>query len=156
MWWTRLGALLLPLALCACGVVEPCTLSDRVEVRFAESLEEYGDFYGLTFPHCDAPTEVWILRSAPPAVYDRLLAHELLHAAGLVEHEPDPDCYLYQDILGAALTDPCPQEVSRLAGVAGSFSVHVMDLELLPHAHFAAKLWNEAAGREVFVVLPGP
>jgi hypothetical protein len=154
--WPRVGALLAPLCLASCGVTEPCLLSDRVEVRFADSLAEYGDLYGITFPNCDRATEVWVLRTAPPAIFDRLIAHELLHAAGLVEHEPDPSCYLYPDILGVALTTPCPQEVSRLLAVTGSFSVHVMDLELLPHAHFAAELWNQSAGREVFVVFGGP
>ncbi len=124
-----------------------------------ESLAEYGPLYGVTLIHCSGPTQVLLLESTPPLLLARLVAHELLHAVGLSEHEPDPECYLYEDILGDVLTLPCPQEVARLLEVTGTFEVEVLEPALDPYVDTAIQLWNTTAGRSVFtrqVVRPPP
>jgi hypothetical protein len=156
----RVGAALLPGLLClaaaGCGVAGMCPPSPEVEIQTTDSLDSFGEFYGVAIRECDAATQILILETAPPALWTRLIVHELMHAAGLQEHEPDPDCYLYEDILGTLPPQPCPQELARLLAVEGTFTVRVRDAVLFSNTIAAAAILNSAVGREMFLVLPAP
>lgn len=118
------------------------------------TLQDEGNYWGLTEYGCGSrPTVVKISFEAPDALLDRVVAHEMLHVCGLVQHEASPACYLHSTIYSGQSVVPCASEVDRLTTITDSYEIRVTARYLVEHAQAAAEMWNEYAGREVFTVV---
>lgn len=139
----------------ACGGGSDCNpVGDPRAVMFSvPTLADEGNFYGITSYVCDSPTVVRISRETPHELVPRVVAHEMLHCAGLVDHEASPSCYLFKDAFVGQPLDPCTAEVERLAEITGTFTIRVQDPALLDFAIGSAEMWNREADREVFVII---
>ncbi|MDJ0976336.1 MAG: hypothetical protein QNJ98_17880 [Planctomycetota bacterium] len=89
----------------------------------------------------------------PAVLLDRVIAHEMLHTAGMVEHESSPQCFLYQNAFPGQSNIPCGPEVDRLREIEHTITISVPDPELVEPSRECAAMWNEVAGREVFVIV---
>lgn len=138
----------------SCGGGSSCNaLSNPSAVMFSvATLEGEGNYYGITEFTCDGPTVVRISRDTPHELVPRVVAHEMLHCAGLIEHEASPACYLFKDAFVGQPLVPCSAEVERLVGVLGVYTITVTDSALIDFANGAAQLWNEEVGRTVFII----
>lgn len=139
----------------ACGGGSDCNpISNPTAVLLSvPTLSDEGNFYGVTSYVCSGPTVVRISRETPLELVPRVVAHELLHCAGLVDHEASPSCYLFKDAFVGQPLDPCTAEVERLSEIGGTYTIRVQDAALLDFATGSAAMWNGEAGREVFVVI---
>ena len=118
------------------------------------TLQAEGNYWGLTEFGCGtSPTVVKISFEAPEELVDRVVAHEMLHVAGLVEHEASPACYLHATIYPGQSPAPCASEVERLTEITETYEIRVIARYLVEHAEEAAEMWNDYAGREIFVVV---
>jgi len=110
---------------------------------------------GLSIPFEASPQQIKIRSGLTATNTHRVVAHELLHAAGYGTHIPKvgPDCYFHSDgAMGSPLGPPCPAEVDKIRKVTRQFTVVVQDPSLLTAVIWATSMWNEAAGRTVFIV----
>ena len=94
-----------------------------------------------------------VSRETPATLLDRVIAHEMLHTAGMVEHESSPQCFLYQNAFPGQTNLPCATEVDRLREIQHTITISVPDPELVEPARECAAMWNEVAEREVFVIV---
>lgn len=94
-----------------------------------------------------------VSRETPALLVDRVIAHEMLHTAGLVEHESSPQCFLFQNAFPGQGDLPCAPEVDRLREIEHTITIRVTDRELVEPARECAAMWNDVAEREVFVIV---
>ena len=147
-------ALLLLLPSCGAGVSCPPGEATNAVLIGVPTLQDVGNFWGLTEFGChDSATVVKISFETPDSLVGRVVAHELLHVAGLVDHEESAACYLHETIYPAQTIAPCDQEIERLLDVTKTYEIRVLAAYLVEHARGAANLWNDYAGREVFVIV---
>jgi hypothetical protein len=152
--WVLLGLPLLPFA--GCGLAAPsdpepavCGPNAEVEIRL---VEEIGGSRLAETDRCQNPTSITVLDGLDIYRQRRAIAHELCHAAGLVEHEDDPECYLYETIIPITPDEPCPHELARMQAAGGEFRVRIVSPELAYATGWAVEFWNEALGRTAFTV----
>lgn len=154
---TRICAVLLSLALACCGG-GPSVDYSTAEIAYVYTTEPVGPgWYGLLGVtwRTEAGVEVHIRDDMDPALVPwwSVLAHELWHVAGFRTHLAPPctSAPSAQDALDAE--GPCEEELAAMAGVVGPILlVCEDDPTLLVHLHFACRWWNEALGRDLFVV----
>lgn len=112
-----------------------------------------GNYYAVTEYTCSGPTVVRVSQEVPAELISRVVAHEMLHTAGLVEHEASPQCFLYKDAFPGQPPSPCNPEVDRLRQLERSITIRVLDRALVETCHDCAEMWNEVAGRKVFIIV---
>lgn len=98
---------------------------------------------------------IYVERSVPAFALRAVMAHELLHAAGLRGHPfAEPDCYnTPHGCVSAYANGPCPEEVAWLRACGEWRAVYVVDAELAEATAWAVDMWNSAAGVEVFALV---
>ncbi len=145
--------------LSACGGASSCdgghTLNPNALLYSVPTLEDEGNYYALTEYVCGGPTLVRISQETPGQLVDRVIAHEMLHTVGMVEHEASSQCFLYKDAYPGQPAIPCGPEVDRLREVEHTVTITVTDPALVEPARQCADMWNEVAGRDVFVIVDG-
>lgn len=126
--------------------------STVVVVQTVESFEDE-TWLGLSVPFTQQPQLVQIKSKMPFNKTCRVVAHELLHAAGYAAHIPQvgDDCYFNPTADNSPLGPPCAAEVAKIKKVTRTFTVVTMDEELFVPLLWAVAMWNRAAGRAVFV-----
>lgn len=117
------------------------------------TLQDVGNYYALTEYTCSGPTIVKVSQETPGMLVTRVVAHEMLHAAGLVEHEASPACFLYKDAYPGQPASPCNPEIDRLRELERTITIRVLDAALVETCLECADMWNDVAGREVFVIV---
>ena len=155
-WWTLCVLALVLASTSGCGAPAGCGpgVSTDVTMFTVPTLVEEGNFWGMTHYGCDhEPTVVEISRETPIELLGRVVAHEMLHAAGLVEHEASQACYLHATVFPGQPLVPCTNEIERLEQIGAVYTLRVLSSPLVPHAQGAANLWNDYAGREIFVII---
>jgi len=161
--WFRLGAAFLTALLLvgACATHALHTLERPDVQRNVFVAVGYGDpgpfddWIGLSTPWQHQAQTIQIKPNMTPTMTHRVVAHELLHAAGYRAHIPDGkcDCYFNATADQKPLGPPCPAEVVKIRRVTRQYTVVVIDHGLLTAVLWATAMWNEAAGRVVFVVV---
>ena len=140
------GGLALGLVGCGLGGVGSCRPSLDVRVQF-EVLQD--GKAGRTSWDCGEPTRVRIDPGLAEGALQRVLEHELGHARGL-DHLGDPACAMRSPpVLDAGF---CAAEVQGAIDFDDVSRVQVLDPGLQAPTEAAMARWNEAAGRELFVL----
>ena len=131
-------------------------LAPRIAVSGTDEALGGGRIYATTTLSRGIDTQIMLSMKTPRTLRDRVMAHEFLHAAGLIDHEASPDCFLYRAAIGGAPEVPCLAEIARLNEVQRDFEVVVHDERLYEHAIYAKQLWAHYAERDHFHVRAGP
>ena len=121
-------------------------------VMMADDLP--GNAIGLSMPFVAQPQLIQIQDNMDANKTLRVVAHELLHAAGFKAHVPEgsEDCYFNPTADSAPLGPPCDAEVRKIRMVKRTFTVAAVDPRAQVACLWAVAMWNRAAGREVFVI----
>lgn len=143
------------LAACGGGGSAP-GLAGNVALTSTENEIAGGRVYATTTISTGRDTTIVVSFSTPESLRDRVVAHEFLHAAGLLDHEASPDCFLYKAASSSAPEVPCLAEIKRLDTVEQDFRIVVHDERLLEHALYARQLWAHYSNRDRFRVELGP
>ncbi|MCP3975965.1 MAG: hypothetical protein GY720_15905 [bacterium] len=136
------------LLLTACGAQEcdPCAMPTDVFVRFSESLPD--GLNGWT-EVVSGETQITVRRIETFVGSRQIVAHELMHAAGLVNHSPSDACLFSAGSGRGIVTSPCVSERERLDEIRGTFRVdceRAIEAEVL----WAIDVLNEAVGRAMY------
>lgn len=135
----------------ASSLMRPETRSHTdVEVALYAQLD--GPHIGERIGHIGKPQEVRIRAGMPLNQRRRVIVHELYHVAGWTGHNDSEDCYTYPSQGDWPCTAPCAEEIRQMQRVQRTFTLYVVNPELLPDVLWAVSLWNSVTHREVFRV----
>lgn len=155
-WLVLAGAGLAPLLPGCGGGGSPPGLASDVALTSTENELAGGRVYATTTISSGRSTAIVVSFATPESLRDRVVAHEFLHAAGLLDHEASPECFLYKAASTSAPEVPCLAELQRLDTVDQDYRVVVHDERLLEHALYARQLWAHYSNRDRFRVELGP
>lgn len=148
-------------ALClqlGCGLGGRCSPSTDVILYSVNRYDVYPDHNpfqdfnvsrGRTEWDCEGPTHVWVFDDLDYEDTWHVLAHELWHVTGIEDHLTDPTCIA--TVSDPDILFPCPEEVAALMNVQRVFHLRPTP-DIWEATVRAADFWNDALGRETFVV----
>ena len=141
-------AISLAAAFVACGGTPgPGETSALVYVFRAPSLEP--GLLGKTFVDSNETT-IQVRTRLDRDTEGMVLAHELYHAVGYLDHAPDTSCISYEYF--RVVEEPCPFELERMRAITGTYTVQPSQVDLYESCVLAAHFWNRSLGRTLFVV----
>jgi hypothetical protein len=100
-----------------------------------------------------SPISILVANDMPESRTRAVIAHELMHAIGFPRHIRGRECY-FNPVGKWHTTPPCPAEVKAIKQVRRLYEVRCDDEGLWWDVAWACDMWNEAAERRVFYLVP--